>query len=369
MSHVIEYTVALGALLFVLAMFFNSVKYDFALREDRDEATDYRAVKILENLVGSTGWAGNRTHGTPDWHRLDPQQQDATMTGVGLAAGEVVKNGTTFEMGYGVCLWEKIIAIGNISYGDFKSLCAVETYYQFNMSFTPIETEFTPVPGDIHEVNFGYSMDGAYERSVRERIVTALRFNTTSGNFDSFAVKIHLVVFKGGYSNECLIINEILYFGEVANGREVEWVELYNPGPMAVDLSDWMIASEGSYDSFRDDASYGMMIPVGGYGIVTCDISGFLTLYPDFIPGAVPLVEVNDGFIGRNGLHNEDGDVALHYGYVQYDAVDFDTAHGGNGNGHSLEKVIIHGTDFLMHWKESVLQGGTPGARNSVADL
>jgi len=366
-THVIEYTVALAALLFVLAIFFNAVRYDFVLRDDSDEATDYRAIKILENLVGSTGWAGNFTNGTPDWHTLGPGEQDARMTGVGLALVNFTENGTLVDAGYGICLWDKIIALGNISYDRFKELCNVEIYYQFNITFIPIETELHPVPADAVEVNYGFNTTGATGQSLRERVVTSLKYNSTSGTYHRFAVKIRLLVFRGGHTNERLIINEIYYFGAYLNGTTVEWVEVYNPTPMAINLSYWRISTGAYRDRLGAVDHYDHIIPTGGYGVICSNVTDFLSIYPNFTAGVAPLVEVPDGFIGRNGLPNEEGAVAVIRDFMKSDVVEYNTTHGGNDDGYSVEKITLSGDDFMTDWERSAVVGGTPGERNSVA--
>jgi len=39
------------------------------------------------------------------------------------------------------------------------------------------------------------------------------------------------------------------------------------------------------------------------------DIEDFLVIYPNFTEGDAPFVEIEDGFIGRDGLDNVRGDV------------------------------------------------------------
>jgi autotransporter-associated beta strand protein len=84
--------------------------------------------------------------------------------------------------------------------------------------------------------------------------------------------------------NQQVIVNEIMYhpgFGDpgyagyVAEDTLKQWVELYNKGTSAVDLSNWQL-SQGVKYSFPA----GTTIPAGGYLVVAADPATFHATYP-----------------------------------------------------------------------------------------
>ncbi len=126
-------------------------------------------------------------------------------------------------------------------------------------------------------------------------------------------------------SSDTVTINEIMY--DPASGND-EWVELYNPGDSEVNVSGWTLMDEGNqtFGNLTD-----VVIPAGGYHVVT-DAAAIL---------------------------NNDGDtVTLYDGETVVDTV---TYPGDGTQNHSLE--YNSGTPA---WHESRVEGGTPGARNSV---
>jgi len=64
-----------------------------------------------------------------------------------------------------------------------------------------------------------------------------------------------------------IVINEIYYHPPSENSAE-EWVELYNKGAAAVDLTDWHLHGTG-FD-FPN-----VTIPAGGYLVVAADVPDF----------------------------------------------------------------------------------------------
>src|SRR5436190_19309609 len=72
-----------------------------------------------------------------------------------------------------------------------------------------------------------------------------------------------------------VLINEIMYHPSDESTTE-EYVELYNPGAGAVDLSGWKFTS-GVQFTFPNGPS----IPAGGYLVATASPSAFHAKYPE----------------------------------------------------------------------------------------
>ena len=125
-----------------------------------------------------------------------------------------------------------------------------------------------------------------------------------------------------------IFINEIMY--NPASGNE--WIELFNAGDTEVNLTGWTI-KDAADNTFGDLTN--VVIPAGGYVVIE----------------------------DTGTVLNNDGDTIYLYDnlMVEADNVTYDDAWGGDGNGKTLEYNPI-----TTAWEESRVDGGTPGARNSV---
>lgn len=102
-----------------------------------------------------------------------------------------------------------------------------------------------------------------------------------------------------------MLISEVMYDGQGTNDVGAEWIEVHNPGAVAVTLRGWAVADGVARDALPD-----VTVPAGGFVLVTAGPT----------PGAAL---VADGRIG-NGLANK-GDVVRLLGPAgeEVDAVSF----------------------------------------------
>jgi hypothetical protein len=83
---------------------------------------------------------------------------------------------------------------------------------------------------------------------------------------------------------EALVINEILS-NPVGDDSGREWIEVYNNGSQAVDLSSLTVSIKGATPLVVTPISGGVLLPVGGYAIIGSVVSGatkFLQDYPAY---------------------------------------------------------------------------------------
>src|SRR4051812_12573746 len=71
-----------------------------------------------------------------------------------------------------------------------------------------------------------------------------------------------------------VVVSEIMYHPQSENSAQ-EFLEFYNPGPSAVDLSGWQITSGVAF-AFPAGSTIG----AGGYLVVTANPTTFHALYP-----------------------------------------------------------------------------------------
>src|SRR5690349_14062829 len=90
-----------------------------------------------------------------------------------------------------------------------------------------------------------------------------------------------------------VVINEIMYHPAPAIPEDTgqEWIELYNKGPSAIDLSGWKF-TKGIDFTFSN-----LTLPAGGYIVVAANLASFSSRYP----GVTNVVGNWSGTLGNNG--------------------------------------------------------------------
>jgi len=160
-----------------------------------------------------------------------------------------------------------------------------------------------------------------------------------------------------------IVINEIMYN---ADGSDVEYVELYNNGSSAVNLSSWYILDDN--DSHTHCVLSGNLA-AGAYLVIPGNYTIFQVAYPSvsnvlttgFSSGSDAWALGNGGDAVR--LFNASGELV---DIVAYDD-EGDWPNGADGGGPSLE-LLNPGYDnsAATSWRSSSTDGGTPGTVNSV---
>lgn len=170
-----------------------------------------------------------------------------------------------------------------------------------------------------------------------------------------------------------VILNEIMYHPASHQTAE-EWVELYNRGAAPVNLAGWRL-SAGVAFTFPP-----VVLPAGGHLVVAADAAAFQARYPgvtNFVAGWQGRLSDNGETLTlRNALgqiedsvaYATEGDWAVrtrgpddrgHRGWI------WSAAHAGGGR--SAERIHPGVTvDSGQNWAPSAVEGGTPGAANSV---
>src|SRR3972149_5852800 len=148
-----------------------------------------------------------------------------------------------------------------------------------------------------------------------------------------------------------IVFTEIAYDLKGADdGRE--WVEIYNASAGGVDITGWKF-NDGDNHLLNVPPKNGgqgaMIIPAGGYVVLAGDASVFLSEHPGFFGTIIDTVMSLNNTAGTLTLSDKDG--------VAIDSASYQKERGANGNGLTLEKIGLI-------WKESAVEGGTPGSTN-----
>ncbi len=133
-----------------------------------------------------------------------------------------------------------------------------------------------------------------------------------------------------------------------------EWIELYNPMALDMDLSGWSLAGGVTY-TFPE----GTVVPAGAYLVVAADPAG--------VPGALgPYVGALSDGGERVDLRNNGGRLIDTVAYDDDDPWPV----AADGSGLSLAKIDPDAaSDHAESWTASATIGGTPGASNLLDPL
>jgi Lamin Tail Domain len=165
---------------------------------------------------------------------------------------------------------------------------------------------------------------------------------------------IFMALFMPGtlVAQQGVVINEIMY---APHSPEPEWIELYNTDSVAIDLTDWQIATGSKSDSLS-----AISIAAQGYLVITKDSLELITLRPgNYAIAQTPLPD----------LDNTGSELMLKNATLQtMDSLDYLPLWGGS-SGNSLERRnVLNSSTDPSNWGTSVASSGaTPGARNSIA--
>lgn len=157
------------------------------------------------------------------------------------------------------------------------------------------------------------------------------------------------------HSESILIINEIMY--DPLTGY-AEWVELFNPGSIGIDLCGWKI-SDSDTSKKAVVTEQGTIVPPSGYAVISG--SPAIGIYP----AGEGVFRTVEKFPRLN--NDADAVVLFNPSGIVMDRVDYRHDWGG-GDGYSLERINPRiASQVDGNWTTSAaVEGATPGRENSV---
>jgi len=185
-----------------------------------------------------------------------------------------------------------------------------------------------------------------------------------------------------------IVITEIMYHPDDSDEEGKEWVEIYNNGDEEVDMDGWYleidddneyeimqvfeVRSTGKLDDIteEDDA---FELEDGAYAVIIDDEDEFEDEYEDEIEEMYEADEDVRIYLvdGDFDLDNTEGIIRILDTYRdEIDEAEYEDDYGDNddhdGDGHTLERLDIDGSDKESNWETSEEENGTPGRENSV---
>lgn len=163
------------------------------------------------------------------------------------------------------------------------------------------------------------------------------------------------------YPSNALLLSEIMPypFDKSQPGvSNAEYIELFNPNPVPINLSNWFISDDNT--ARKQKIPEGYSISPNGYFVIASDSSIF-----NFSSASALNTIVLPGF---PSLNNDEDAVYLYDATAQIiDEVHY-LSTWDIEKGCSLERINRRNPNNRQNWRSSVaLQGGTPGLPNSVA--
>jgi len=152
------------------------------------------------------------------------------------------------------------------------------------------------------------------------------------------------------YYTETIRINEIMYYPDGTIYKE-EWIEIYNKADYAINITGWRLYEQGvNHTLTLKNGS--MEIPANGFAVIADNYLNFLADYPGY-SGTL----IDSAFSLKNSgeyLAIKNADLEI------IDEVNYVPQAGASNTGMTIE----YKADDI--WEVSLINGGTPGAPNSV---
>ena len=157
-----------------------------------------------------------------------------------------------------------------------------------------------------------------------------------------------------------VVINEIMF---APSGSEFfdEYIELFNAGDRAVDLTGWRIGDDEETNALVGDA---MVLAPGAYALVMDAGYNAHSTHYDPLPDTALNLTVDSATLGHNGLSNVHAERILLIAAAG-DTVAAATYQPGNPLGISEEKIDAAQGDAPENWTDA--KWPTPGAVNSIS--
>lgn len=161
-----------------------------------------------------------------------------------------------------------------------------------------------------------------------------------------------------------VVINEVMFHPAGSEFFD-EYIELYNTGEYAVDLSGWYIGDMVITGELQD-VGYGLVLLPKAFALVLdAEYRTHSNTY-DPLPEHALILTLDRPAFGQNGLPNSKATTVVLIS-ASGDTVGNMTYRVPNDAGISEEKVDALGGDGDGNWRNSKWVGGTPGRANSVS--
>ena len=349
-THVIEFTLALTFFIFIIQGFQEGVEFRLSLPMSDDTGRDATLHSLMGHLIRSPGLLDNEGTNDTHWERYPPVSEGANQR------DDLAVLGLAVEDEPGTLSRAKVLALRNLSYQNVLNLLELRgIHFQLRVTVAGASSPLLDWGGDH---TLGYS------GSSLARVVKL------EGETGDAAARIQGWLFSGSYPANRIQISEVMYSPPQGYPYR-EWVELYNPTSMAVDVANWKLSANGDADSFRALGQQGTLVPGQGYALVVTETVSIALLREFYtIPDTTIFLRINDGGLGEAGLRDNETLALFDPGLVEIERVSWGPDGGAVGNNETWERVDSGvRAEAADNWgpSDSGGAGGSPGRRNTIA--
>lgn len=154
-----------------------------------------------------------------------------------------------------------------------------------------------------------------------------------------------------------IIFSEI-YYNPNGTDANHEWIEIYNNGTAGVDITKLRFEEAGTQHMLKNMSAN--ILNTVSYAVIAENPEQFLLDYPSYagllFDSSFSLSNTGELLVLRL---DKDGEIL--------DSVLYNSIWGGDGTGFSLEKMDLNGPNTEQNWKESIVEKGAPGQKNSIS--
>ena len=319
-THVIEFTIALTVFVLLIQAFTSSMNHRIGIDLDINDDKVVMAREAISELAGSEGKIGDVTN----WEDFEfgtgnVQLRDGLTVGILNSNGEIDK--------------EKCDALGKFPYNPLRDELGVINELRIEVR--------TMVPNESVCL-WGGDPSGSSVSIQSERY---LLYNTGS---EILPAVLTVTVYDGEVPGNKIYMTEVMY-NPTKSGANYEWIEIYNPNPIAIYITSWQIS-----DSVDDDLIVAeedndlILLPAKNIGILTSSPDIYKETYGNY----QYVFSVEDTAIG-NGLGNNET-LTLSKGSFK-DTFSYTKDDGADGNGKTLTRSCYN----CVAWAEAVASPNT----------
>ena len=359
-SRIVEFVIMFTVFIVIVTAFYSLA--NIWLRPPIVDYNQEEAMRISEVLINNPGCMDNN-NSKINWEDYPAYYKNATnidtnMTSLGFAKD---KNS------YGILSMGKILGMKKITYSKAREILALSPGQNFNITIESLNN--TKIIGNETKTCWGADYTDAKNVGMYKRVVTV--YNPINNNY--VPARLTICLFDGGKINESIVINEIMY-NPPGDDTGNEWVELYNPTSMAINVTGWRLGRDGDSNWMIlkgiDESSYpsdirfrGAVIPSNGFAVVPRTISD---VYKNFTHNPEVIWLTKETGTQPNELNNGEGTVILKNRYYDtVDSVPYKALWGGGENNETLER--INPWEKNLNESKTGGKGGTLGRRNTVS--
>ncbi len=179
------------------------------------------------------------------------------------------------------------------------------------------------------------------------------------------SVLFYLSIKTNAQPDTNLILSEVMFRPSASNS---EFIEIYNPlTNNPVDLSGFTIKYQTSSPDSIIAVDNGTILNSGQFAVVLeGDYDFGAGIYKSIIPSSALVLKIDDNAFGSSGMSNSSSRI-IRLINSNLDTIVVYTYSANNGAGISDEKVFLNKNNESANWKNSIIQNGTPGFKNSVS--